>query len=100
MSFINISNPDKRNEVVNDYIKTKDEIRKRNEKVKESNLLRYELAQENAKPIVEATKKSSEEIKSAIERPVEDSVYDEYNRERGRIVIIVSLFSGIKVYIR
>ena len=88
MSFINITNPNKRDEIVKDYIKTKNVIRDRYENEKENNLLKQELAEESARPIIEATKESAETIKSAIENPKDNlTLYNDYsnikqNRDR------------------
>lgn len=68
MAFINISDPNKRKETVQEYIKTRDEIRQKNENRKEGNLLKEKVIEERFRPIVAATEKSAETIKSALEK--------------------------------
>ena len=66
MAFINISNPQKRKEIVQEYIKTRNELQLRAENRKEGNLLKEQAIQEQAKPVVTATKESAEKITSAL----------------------------------
>lgn len=66
MAFINISNPQKRKEIVQEYIKTRNELQLKAENKKEGNLLKEQAIQEQAKPVVTATKESAEKITSAL----------------------------------
>ena len=66
MAFINIQDPVKRKEIVQDYVKMRNEVRQRNENDKESNLLKEKAIEERVRPIVKATEKSAEMITSAL----------------------------------
>ena len=66
MAFINIADPVKRKEIVQDYIQMRNDVRTRNENNKETNLLREKEKEERFKPIVTATEKSAEKITSAL----------------------------------
>jgi hypothetical protein len=65
-SFIDITDPAKRNEVVAEYIKTRDTIRTRNDDNKETNLIKRREIQENLQPVVAATEQSTKKIVSAL----------------------------------
>ena len=65
-SFIEIKDPAKRNEVVNEYIKTRDMIRVRNDNNKETNLIKEREIEQNLQPVVEATEQSTKKIVSAL----------------------------------
>ena len=68
MAFINIKDPDRRKEIVQEYIRIRDSIRERNENNKESNLLKEREIEKQFRPIVQATEKSAERITSALEK--------------------------------
>ena len=68
MAFIDIPNPTKREEIVREYIKTRNEIRDKNENNKESNLLKERAIEEKFRPIVTATEKSAEKIASVLKK--------------------------------
>ena len=72
MAFINIADPDRRKEIVQEYLKTRNAIREKSENNKESNLLKEKEIEERAKPIVTATEKSAEKITSALKENEED----------------------------
>ena len=74
MAFINISNPQKRKEIVQEYIKTRNELQLKAENKKEGNLLKEQAIQEQAKPVVTATKESAEKITSALNNFSENSL--------------------------
>ena len=79
MAFINIQDPTKREEIVQEYIKTRDAIRLRNENNKESNLIKEREIEERFRPIVTATEKSAEKIASVLKKDVPRSHnYDFY----------------------
>ena len=65
-SFIDIIDPTKRNEVVAEYIKTRDMIKTRNDNNKETNLIKEREIEENLQPVVTATKQSANKIVSAL----------------------------------
>ena len=79
MAFINISNPTKRDEIVQEYIKMKNDIREKNENNKESNLLKERAIEERFKPIVTATEKSAEKITSALKKSEEEELKKPYD---------------------
>ena len=68
MAFINISDPQKRDELVREYIQTKNELRLRHENRVEGNSLREQEIEAQYQPIIEATQKSTREITSAIKK--------------------------------
>lgn len=67
MAFINIKDPKRRDEIVQEYIRTRDEIRERNESNKESNISREREIEERLKPIVRATEESAEKVTAALQ---------------------------------
>ena len=78
MAFIDISDPDKRKEIVQKYIEMKNELKTRAENAKENNLLKEKVTQQQYQPIITATKESAEKITSALKR---ESVYEFYARQ-------------------
>ena len=60
MAFINIKDPAKRKEIVQEYIDTRDAIRLRNENNKENNLIKERAIEERFRPIINATEKLPE----------------------------------------
>jgi len=68
MAFIDIEDPNKRRETVQEYIKTRNEIRGRNENNKESNLIKEKEIEAKFRPIVRATEESAEKITSALKK--------------------------------
>ena len=68
MAFIDITDPRKREKLVQEYVQTKRELRLRNENRKEGNLLKEQEIRERYQPIIVATEKSTQEITSAIKK--------------------------------
>ena len=68
MAFINIQDPTKREEIVRNYIDTRNAIRERNENNKEHILLKEQELQEKFRPLVQATEKLPEKIVNALEK--------------------------------
>ena len=68
MAFINIEDPKKREDIVRNYIKTRNAIRERNESNKENILLKQQELQEKFRPLVQATEKLPEKIVHALEK--------------------------------
>ena len=66
MAFINITDPRRRKEIVDEYMKTKQELKDRAEDNKENNLIKTREIEERSRPIVEATEKSAAQIASAV----------------------------------
>ena len=85
MAFIDITDPDKREEIVKEYIQMRNAVKQRNENNKENNLLKEQVLRETTRPLVEATEKSAELITSALKpEPVpkneSKTLFDHYNR--------------------
>ena len=76
MAFIDIKDPNKREETVKDYIKTLNEIRERRERNKIQGFTENRNIIRAFKPVVEATEKSAEKITKEIKniRPKEEPV--------------------------
>ena len=74
MAFIDIKDPNKREETVKDYIKTLNEIRERRERNKIQGFTENRNIIRAFKPVVEATEKSAEKITKEIKniRPKEE----------------------------
>ncbi len=70
MAFIDITDPHRREEIVQEYLQMRKEIREKNENNKEGNLLKEREIEERSKPIVAATEKSAEKITSALKKNV------------------------------
>ena len=66
MAFIDILNPHKRKETVQDYINIRQEVKAKKEKKKRSNLLWEQALEEKFKPIITATAQSAEKISSTL----------------------------------
>ena len=66
MEFLEITSPAKRKEIVEDYISTRNVIRKRNENNKESNLIKERELEAKVRPLIEATEKLPEKISDAL----------------------------------
>ena len=80
MAFINITDPNRREEIVQEYLQMRNEVRKANENNKEGNLLKEKEIEERSKPIVAATEKSAEKITSAIKKNDTPSTSFEFYR--------------------
>ena len=76
MAFIDIKDPEKREAIVQDYIKNIKEIRTRRENEKVRGFTQTQDIVKAFKPVVEATEKSAaqitNEIKSLKETPIDD----------------------------
>ena len=59
MAFINISDPRKRKEIVEEYIKTRNELKLKNENKKEGNLIKEQQIEEQYRPLISATEEST-----------------------------------------
>ena len=79
MAFIDIPDRAKAKEVVEEYIRMRNEVRVRNENNKETNLIKEHEKEERFKPIVAATEKSAEKITSAIRNDGSGTPYDYYS---------------------
>ena len=66
MEFLNIKDPSRRKEIIQDYINTRNEIRTRNENNKENKLIKERALEAKVRPIVEATEKLPEKISDAL----------------------------------
>ena len=88
MEFLNIKDPSRRKEIIQDYINTRNEIRTRNENNKENNLIKERALEAKVRPIVEATEKLPEKISDALlknnlsnpfqDEPFHQSAFDYY----------------------
>ena len=78
MAFINISDPQKRKEIIQKYMEMKTSLKTRSENGKEDNLLKEQVTQQQFQPIIAATKESAEKITSALKR---DTAYDFYSKQ-------------------
>ena len=66
MEFLEITSPSKRKEIVQEYISTRNAIRKRNENNKESNLIKERELEARVRPLIEATEKLPDKISDAL----------------------------------
>ena len=88
MEFLNIKDPSRRKEIIQDYINTRNVIRTRNENNKENNLIKERALEAKVRPIVEATEKLPEKISDALlknnlvnpfqDEPFHKSAFDYY----------------------
>ena len=62
MSFLNITDSRKRDEIVNDYLATMKRIQQKNLNEKAQDLVRQEELEQSLKPVVESTTRSAEAI--------------------------------------
>ena len=67
MAFVNISDPNKRKELVQRYLHTKNELKLKSENRKEGNLLKERAIEEQVRPIVTATEESANKIASVLQ---------------------------------
>ena len=85
MAFIEIADPQKRKEIVKEYIQLRNEVKQRNENNKESNLLKEQALKESTRPLVEATEKSAQLITSALKHePVQNLKIDSFDKNRDK----------------
>ena len=75
MAFINISDPHRRKEIVEEYIKTKNELRLKNENKKEGNLIKEQQIEEQYRPLISATEESAKKITSALQKNTDNPLY-------------------------
>ena len=80
MAFIDIKDPEKREEIVQDYIKNLKEIRERNENEKMRGITQKQDLARVFQPVVQATEKSASQItselknlKNEVEKPKEEN---------------------------
>ena len=80
MAFIDIKDPEKREEIVQDYIKNLKEIRERNENEKIRGIPQRQDLAKVFHPVVQATEKSASQItselknlKNEVEKPKEEN---------------------------
>lgn len=70
MSFLDIKDPTKRDQVVAEFLATKKRLQKRDEEQKTQELTKIQEFQETFQPIIEATKETTEAIKELkVEKP-------------------------------
>ena len=89
MAFIDITDPEKREDIVKEYVQMRNEVKQRNENNKESNLLKEQVLRETARPLVEATEKSAQLITSALKpEPVQKNesktLFEQYDASRNK----------------
>ena len=68
MAFIDITDPEKRKDTVQEYAQMRNEVQKPNENKKEHNLLKEQTLREINKPWVDAMEKSAKLITSALKK--------------------------------
>ena len=68
MAFIEISNPAKRNEIVEDYINTKHELQEKYENDKAAGLQQRIAFEKQYQPLLKATKESSKDITTELKK--------------------------------
>ena len=77
MAFIDIKDPERREEIVQDYIKNLKEIRERNENEKLRGIVQRQDLSKVFQPVVQATEKSTSKITSELK-----NLKDERNEEK------------------
>ena len=77
MAFIDIKDPVKREQIVQDYIKNVQEIRERNENQKLCGIAQQQNIEKVFQPVVQATEKSASQITSEIKNFSEKSKKDD-----------------------
>ena len=74
MSFLDISDPKKRDQIVNEYVKSLKVLRERKEDEKTRGLVRQAEIEKVFKPVVQATEKSTEAITSEIKKSKQSEI--------------------------
>ena len=96
MAFINISDPHKRKEIVEEYMKTKNELRLKNENKKEGNLIKEQQIEEQYRPLISATEESTKKITSALQKNTDNPLYSysKLTRNKDRYYSIYQIDTG------
>ena len=76
MAFIDIKDPERREEIVQDYIKNLKEIRERNENEKMQGITQRQDLAKVFQPVVQATEKSTSKITSELKNLKEEKIQE------------------------